>query len=126
MPRCSGTKRDSGRCTAIVSGSQTYCYQHDPARQAERKRNASKAARSKPSRELQDIKRRLSELADDVLEERVERGIGAVASQVLNVYLRAVSVVLKAREQEEFEQRLEELEQALKQQGMGGGYGYGA
>jgi hypothetical protein len=29
----------------------------------------------------------------------VERGVAAVASQVLNVYLRAVSVELKAREQ---------------------------
>ena len=127
MPRCSGTKRDGGRCTAIVSGSQTYCYQHDPARQAERKRNASKAARSKPNRELASIKQRLSELADDVLEERVERGVGAVTSQILNVYLRAVSVELKVKEVEDLEIRLEELEQALKQQNKGKRYGaYGS
>ncbi len=55
MPRCAGIKRDGGQCTAIVNGSQTYCYQHDPARADERRRNASKAARSKPSKKLGDI-----------------------------------------------------------------------
>jgi hypothetical protein len=118
MPRCSGIKRDGGRCTAIVVGSQTsYCYQHDPARAEERKRNASKAARSKPSRELSGIKQRLSELADDVLEGRQDKGVATVASQVLNVYLRAVSVELKAREQMELIERLEALEEQLELKG---------
>ena len=101
----------------IVNGSQTtYCYQHDPKRAEERRRNASRAARSKPSRELLGIKQRLSDLADDVLASEVDRGVGAVASQILNVYLRAVSVELKAREQLELTERLETLEEALEQQ----------
>jgi len=62
---------------------------------------------------LAAIKQRLSDLADDVLEEKVDRGIGAVTSQILNVYLRAVSVELKAREQLELVERLERLEEAL-------------
>ena len=41
--------------------------------------------------------------------------MAAVASQVLNVYLRAVSVELKAREQQEITERLEELETLLEQ-----------
>ena len=45
----------------------------------------------------------------------VEKGVAAVASQVLNVYLRAVSVEMKAREQEELEARLEEVEELLRQ-----------
>jgi hypothetical protein len=121
MPRCSGIKRDGGRCAAIVNGS--YCYQHDPARAGERSRNASKAGRSRPSRELANIKQRLSDLADDVLEGRQDKGVAAVASQVLNVYLRAVSVELKAREQLELIERLEALEEALEQKG---GMRYGA
>jgi hypothetical protein len=71
--------------------------------------------KSKPSRELAGIKQRLSDLADDVLEGRQERAVAAVASQVLNVYLRAVSVELKAREQQEMTERLEELETLLEQ-----------
>ncbi len=118
MPRCSGIKRDGGRCAAIVNGS--YCYQHDPARADERSRNASKAGRSRPSRELANIKQRLSDLADDVLEGRQDKGVAAVASQVLNVYLRAVSVELKAREQLELIERLEALEEMLEaRQGAG-------
>src|SRR5215212_7696402 len=120
MPRCAGIKRDGGRCTAIVNGSQTHCYQHDPARAEERRRNASRAARAKPARELTQVKQRLSELADDVLEGRKDKGVAAVASQVLNVYLRAVSVELKAREQLELVERLEALEEGLEQSRGGG------
>jgi hypothetical protein len=117
MPQCAGIKRDGGRCTTVVSGPNDYCYQHDPARAAERQRNASRAGKAKPGRELLEIKLRLSDLADDVLAERVEKGVAAVASQVLNVYLRAVSVELKVREELELVTRLEALEEALQHRG---------
>ena len=116
MARCAGLKRDGGRCTVIVNGSQTHCYQHDPKRAEERRRNASRAARAKPTRELVGIKQRLSGLADAVLTGGIDRGVAAAASQILNVYLRAVSVELKAREQLELTERLEALEEALEQQ----------
>jgi hypothetical protein len=54
-------------------------------------------------------------LADDVLEGRVEKGDAAVVSQIWNAYIRAVATSLKAREQEEIEERLAELETALAQ-----------
>jgi hypothetical protein len=100
-----------------------YCYQHDPERAEERRRNASRAGKSSPSRELVGIKRRLSELAEDVLEGSVERGDGAVVSQILNVYLRALSVELKVKEVTELEERLEELEASLDRQNRGRSYG---
>jgi len=109
--QCSGIKRDGGRCTTVVSPPLEFCYQHDPARETERRRNASKAGKARPSRELQDIKTRLSQLADDVLEGRADRGRAAVAGQILNVYIRAVSVESKVKELEELEQRIERLEQ---------------
>jgi hypothetical protein len=124
MPRCAGIKRDGGHCAAIVDGS--FCYQHDPARAEERRRNASRAARSRPSRELAGIKQRLSHLADDVLEGRQDKGVAAVASQVLNVYLRAVSVELKAKEQQELIERLEALEAQAKPPASNGGRRWGA
>jgi hypothetical protein len=123
MPRCAGIKRDGGRCATIVEPPQTHCYQHDPARAEERRRNASRAARSRPSRELVGIKQRLLGLADDVLEGRQDKGVAAVASQVLNVYLRAVSVELKAKEQTELIERLEALEAV--QTNTGGGRRWG-
>jgi hypothetical protein len=60
-----------------------------------------------------DIKRRLSDLADGVLDGSVDKGVGAVTSQILNIYLRAVSVELKVKEAEEIEGRLGELETML-------------
>jgi hypothetical protein len=113
--RCTGIKRDNSACTATVEPPQEYCWWHDPANAEKRRRAASKAGKAKPSRELAGIKQRLSDLADDVLEGRQDRAVAAVASQVLNVYLRAVSVELKVREQQEISERLEELETLLEQ-----------
>ena len=121
---CIGTKRDGSPCTLPSSGSSGLCWAHDPANAERRRRGQSRGGRNKPSRELVDIKRRLSELANDVLEGRVERGDGAVVSQILNVYLRAISVELKVTEQRELIERLEELEQAAE--GRRGGSRWGA
>ncbi len=115
MPRCAQVKPNGDPCERIVPASQGYCYSHDPERAEQRRRAASRAGRSKPSRDVADVKRRLSELADGVLDGSVDKSVGAVASQVLNVYLRAVSVELKVREVQEIEQRLEELEALLVQ-----------
>jgi hypothetical protein len=96
-----------------------YCIGHDPGQAEARRRRASKGGkrggRGRPQAELSDIKRRLSELADEVLEGRQDKAVAAVVSQVLNVYLRAVSVELKVREQTELIERLEALEDALEQ-----------
>ena len=107
---CTGTKRDGRPCTLPSSGSSGLCWAHDPANAERRRRGQSRGGRNKPSRELVDIKRRLTELANDVLEGRVERGDGAVVSQILNVYLRAISVELRVTEQRELIERLEALE----------------
>jgi predicted RNA-binding Zn ribbon-like protein len=119
MSRCLGTKRDNSPCTVSVEPPKTYCWWHDPANAEARKhaaaRGGKRAGRGRPQAELANIKQRLSELAEDVLEGRQEKGVAAVASQVLNVYLRAVSVELKAREQMELIERLEALETLLEQ-----------
>lgn len=118
--RCAGTRRDGAACTATVEPPQRFCWWHDPANADKRRRAASKAGKSKPSRELATIKTRLSDLADDVLEGRQDKGVAAVASQVLNVYLRAVSVELKVTEQRELVERLELLEEQLERSGRRG------
>jgi len=127
MARCSGIRVDGGRCGAQAIRSSEYCVNHHPDYEGARRRRNSKGGkrggRGRPQAELSDIKRRLSDLADDVLEGRQDKGVAAVASQVLNVYLRAVSVELKAREQFELTERLEALEEDL---GHKGGSRWGA
>jgi hypothetical protein len=119
MPRCAGYKPDGSSCERIVGASQSYCYSHDPARSDERRRSASKAGKSKPSKELHTIKGRLAALADGVLLGTIDKGDASVVSQIWNTYLRAVSVELKIKEATELEERLEALEAHL--QGQKGG-----
>jgi len=119
MTKCSGITQAGTACKGIpIEGSQ-WCYVHHPDHAEERRRHGSKGGkrggRGRPQAELSDIKRRLSDLADDVLEGRQDKGVAAVASQVLNVYLRAISVQTKLKEQLELVQRLESLEEGLEQ-----------
>ena len=114
MPRCSGSKPDGTPCERIVGASQTHCHAHDPSRTEQRRRAASKAARSKPNREVAEIKQRLQTLASDVLEGQVARADAAVVSQIYNVLLRTLETERKIREQEELIERLESLEQIQK------------
>jgi len=129
MSSCSGVRADGGRCRAQAMRKSEWCVGHDPDKAEARHRRASKGGkaggRGRPQRELADIKQRLSQLADGVLNGEVETGVGAVASQILNVFLRAVSVELKAKEQEEFVGRMEALEKSLEDRPAGrngGGY----
>jgi hypothetical protein len=119
MTKCSGITQAGTACKGIpIEGSQ-WCYVHHPDHAEERRRHGSKGGkrggRGRPQAELSDIKRRLSDLADDVLEGRQDKGVAAVASQVLNVYLRAISVETKLKEQFELVERLESLEEGLEQ-----------
>lgn len=110
MAVCAGITRDGKRCTVGVPPGVQWCYNHDPARAEERKQAASRAGKSRPSKELISIKRQLQELADGILDGEVERSDAAVCGQLLNVLLRAIETERKVREVEEVEERLAALE----------------
>jgi hypothetical protein len=123
MARCSHTYADSSQCRRIVSAEQRYCYSHDPARAAERRRNAARGGKAKASGEIGRVKANLEALADATLEGTVDRGVAAVTSQIWNIYLAAVRTELKVREVTELTERLERLEAMLEQRRGAGGYG---
>jgi hypothetical protein len=110
MGRCQGIKRDGGRCTASVAPGVQWCFNHDPERAADRKRNASRAGKSAGGREIRDLKRRISEVVDAVLEGSQDRGRAAVAIQGFNALRGVLELERKIRETEELEARIEELE----------------
>lgn len=122
MARCAGIKRDGGQCTTIVKPPQTHCYQHDPARSEERRRNASRAGKSTGGREIRDLKRRISDLVDAVLEGSQDRGRAAVAIQGFNALKGVLELERKVREVDELEARLEALELGVEgsPEGRGG------
>jgi len=93
-----------------VEPGKTYCHHHDPARAEERRRAASRAGKSKPSRELQGVKTQLQTLADRVLSGEVNRADAAVCGQLLNVKLRTVELERKWKEVEELEEHIVRLE----------------
>jgi hypothetical protein len=110
--------RHGGRCKAEAMPEAEWCWNHPDYEQARRRRaskGGKRGGRGRPQAELSDIKRRLSDLADDVLEGRQDKAVAAVASQVFNVYLRAISVETKLKEQFEVVERLESLEEGLEQ-----------
>jgi hypothetical protein len=65
--------------------------------------------------ELAALRVENSEIREQLLEGKLKPGVAAVAVQSINTDIRAVSAALKAREQEELEQRLEEVEEILSQ-----------
>ena len=124
MALCAGIKADGGRCGAQAIRNTEWCFNHHPDYEEARRRRASRGGkrggRGRPQTELANIKQRLSDLADEVLDGTVDKGKGAVASQILNVLLRALSVELKLREQKEILERVAELETLMQQTQTGG------
>jgi hypothetical protein len=121
MARCSAIKPNGERCGGKAIEGSEWCWNHDPSYAEERRRNASKggrrAGRGRPSpatAELVRLQKRFEDLADEVLSGAVARSDAAVVAQLLNGARACVRDSLSAREQEELEQRLEELEAASK------------
>ena len=95
------------------------------ARNAEqRRRTASRAGKAKPRNggELAGIKARLLALAEGVLDGSIDRANAVAAGQLFNFALRAVATELQVKASEDFDVRLEQLEQ-LEAQREGGRYG---
>jgi hypothetical protein len=114
MDVCRATKANGDPCTLAANSPQGFCWAHDPANRDKRRRIASKAARSKPNRELHSIKMLLEDLTARVLSGELERGQAAVANQLINTRLRAIEQERKMRDLEEMAERLEALEEVLK------------
>ena len=114
MAVCRATKANGEPCRAPAKGPHGYCWAHDPANAERRSRMASKAARSKPNREIPAIKALLEDLTERVLSGDLETSRAAVANQLVNTRLRAIEQERKMRELEELAERLEALEGVLK------------
>jgi hypothetical protein len=96
-----------------------WCISHDPDQAEARRRRASKGGkrggRGRPVAELAALRVENAEIREQLLEGKLKPGVAAVAIQSINTDIRAVSAALKAREQEELERRLEDLEELLEQ-----------
>ena len=121
MDVCAGIKRHNTRCTATVEAPQKYCWWHDPANSEKRRRAASRGGRGGGGKEMRDLKRRISEVVEAVLEGSQDRGRAAVAIQGLSALKSVLELERKIKEADELEARIEALEQARE-----GGRAWGA
>jgi hypothetical protein len=120
LAKCAAITQAGTSCKGIPIEGSGYCYAHHPDHEQDRRRAARKGGkrggRGRPSVELSRLQARFEELAEKVLEGEIERGVGAVAGQLLNGARACVRDGLAAREQEELVERLEALEEALERQ----------
>jgi hypothetical protein len=117
MAKCSGITQAGTACKGIpIVGSQ-WCYVHDPDHAEERRRHGARGGkrggRGRPQAELNDIKDRIRTMVQDVRDGTMDRADAAVCGQLYNTLIRAVSVEVKVREQQELVERLEDLETLL-------------
>jgi hypothetical protein len=123
LSKCSATTRAGAPCKGVAIGSSEWCPAHHPEYADARRRNASKggrrAGRGRPIVAAADVAEQVQSLADKVLAGELNRAAAAVCGQLLNVKLRALEVGRKLKEAEEFEARLEQLEQVMEQRESG-------
>lgn len=128
MAGYAGIKADGGRCGAQAIRDNQWCFSHHPDYEELRRRRASRGGkcggRGRPQADLAALKDKLIALGEEVLEGRVDRRDAAVAGQLWNFAIGAIRIGLKAKEVEELENRLSELEAALKGRQKERGYGY--
>jgi hypothetical protein len=119
MALCSGIRADGDRCRAQAIAGSEWCFNHHPDYEDSRRRRAFKGGkrggRGRPVAELGALRVENADIRRRLLEGELLPGVAAVAIQSLNCDIRAVSAALKAREQEELEARLEEVEDILQQ-----------
>jgi hypothetical protein len=117
---CSGRKADGTRCQAQAIRDSAYCVGHDPNQAEARRRRASKGGRrggrGRPVAELGALRDENASIRERLLKGELEPKVAAVAIQSLGVDTRLIDVTLKAKEQEELETRMQELEEALERQ----------
>src|SRR5215204_1143620 len=120
MAGCTAITGSGTRCKGIAIDSSGLCHAHHPdraeARSRAARRGGKRGGRGRPSSELARLQERFEELAEQVLSGEVERGVGAVAAQLLNGARACTATRLKAIEQEDILARVEELESIVEHQ----------
>ena len=125
MDKCTAITGSGTRCKGIAIDSSGLCHAHHPDRAERRRRAASRGGRrggrGRPLVELAALRAENSDIRARLLEGGLPPNVAAVATQSINTDIRAVVAALRAREAEELEVRLEELEHLLEARKEAGG-----
>jgi|SRR5215203_672330 len=122
MSRCTAIKADGTRCERIVGPQQQYCFSHDPNKVADRKRVAATGGKAKHAKnrtvyeELHALAEWHKDLARLVREGRISRANAQTISNILNNAAGAYRASIKAKETEELEAQISELEDLFRRE----------
>jgi hypothetical protein len=123
LAKCTAITRGGERCKSVAIDEKGFCYSHHPdhasARSHAARKGGKRGGRGRPRVPLTELAMLRDENAlirQKLLEGELLPGVGAVAIQSLNTDIRAIATLLKVKEQEIFESRLADLEQALERQ----------
>ncbi len=113
MAGCRATKANGTACKGLATGSHGYCWAHAPENAEQRRRAASKAARSKPNREVKGYKQEVKSLIAEVKSGVQDRADAAVMLQGFRLLKDFAELERKVRETDELAARIEELERDI-------------
>jgi hypothetical protein len=122
MDKCVATKRNGEPCTLSARVSSDYCWAHDPVNAEARKKVAATGGRGKAAKnrtvyeELHALAEWHKELAVMVREGRISRPTAQTMSNLLNNAASAYRASIKAKETEELEAQIAELEDLFRRE----------
>jgi hypothetical protein len=107
--QCRANKRNGEPCTLPAVASDGYCWAHSPEHASERRRAASRAGKSKPSREVRTIKDEIKEAIASVKEGSLDRNIARAMFTGYSVLLDYIRLERGVYVEEELAARLDAL-----------------
>lgn len=113
--RCSFIKANGERCGGAATGSQGCCWAHAPENAEQRRRQASRAARSKGNREVAVLKGEIKALIVDIKAKDLDRNDGAA---MLQGYRVLASYIELERRVAETDQPAAEIESLKREYGI--------
>jgi hypothetical protein len=107
--RCRGVKRDGDGCTLPANGSDGFCWAHSPKHAEERRRMASRAGKSRGSREVANLKAQLKDLIGKVQDGTLEPTRGNTMLRGYGVLIELIKLERGIFVEEDLARRIEEL-----------------
>ncbi len=107
--QCRAFKRDGTRCTLPAKGPNGLCWAHDPANAEKRQRMASRAGKSKPSREVVLLKEEIKSIISEVKKGELDRNDANTMFRGYSVVLDFIKVERGVLEVEDLAREIEEL-----------------
>ena len=111
--RCSFIKPNGERCGGAATGSQGYCWAHAPENAEQRRRQASRAAKSKGNREVATLKAEIKQVISDVKAKDLDRNDAQAKIAGYRTMRDFIELERRVKETDELAAEIAELKEGL-------------